>query len=35
MLDACTTQAPQRCGHWPSSPDITAAMLTHLQVPQL
>jgi hypothetical protein len=23
--------APQRRGHWPSSPDITAAMLAHLQ----
>jgi len=35
MLDACTTHAPQRRGHWPSSPDITAAMLAHLQEPQL
>jgi hypothetical protein len=35
MLDACTTHAPQRRGHWPSSPDITAAMLAHLQKPQL
>jgi hypothetical protein len=31
MLDACTTHAPQRRGHWPSSPDITTAMLDHLQ----
>jgi hypothetical protein len=35
MLDACTTHAPQRRGHWPSSPDITAAMLAHLQKAQL
>lgn len=35
MLDAYTTHAPQRRGHWPSSPDITAAMLAHLQKPQI
>jgi hypothetical protein len=35
MLDACATHAPQRRGHWPSSPDITAAMLAHLQKAQL
>jgi hypothetical protein len=35
MLDACTTHAPQRWGHWPSSPDITAAMQAHLQKAQL
>lgn len=34
-LDAYTTHAPTRRGHWPSSPDITAAMLAHLQTPQL
>jgi hypothetical protein len=30
-LDAYATHAPRRRGHWPSSPDITAAMLDHLQ----
>jgi hypothetical protein len=35
MLDACTSHAPQRRGHWPSSPDIAAAMLAHLQKTQL
>jgi hypothetical protein len=35
MLDIYTTHAPQRRGHWPSSPDITAAMLAHLQKSQL
>ncbi len=34
-LDAYTTHAPERRGHWPSSPDITAAMLEHLQKPHL
>jgi hypothetical protein len=29
------THGPQRRGHWPSSPDITAAMLAHLQKLQL
>lgn len=27
--------APQRRDHWPSSPDITTAMLAHLQKPQM
>lgn len=31
MLDAHTTHSARRRGHWPSSPDITAAMLAHLQ----
>lgn len=35
MLDAYATHGPKRRGHWPSSPDITAAMLAHLQKPQL
>jgi hypothetical protein len=35
MLDTYSTHAPKRRGHWPSSPDITAAMLAHLQKPQL
>jgi hypothetical protein len=35
MLDMCKTHAPQRRGHWRSSPDITAAMLAHLQKAQL
>jgi hypothetical protein len=30
-VGAYKTHAPQRRGHWPSSPDITAAMLDHLQ----
>lgn len=30
-LDAYITHAPRRRGHWPSSPEITAAMLAHLQ----
>lgn len=33
-LDQYTTHSPQRRGHWPSSPDITAAMLAYLQAPQ-
>ncbi len=33
-LDTYTTHAPKRRGHWPSSPDITAAMLARLQKPQ-
>lgn len=35
MLDAYAVHAPQRRGHWPSSPDITAAMLAHLQKPPM
>ena len=35
MLDACTTHSARRRGHWPSSPEITAAMLAHLQKPPL
>jgi hypothetical protein len=35
VLDTYSTHAPQRRGHWPSSPEITAAMLAHLQKPQL
>ena len=35
MLDAYTTHAPQRRGGWPSSSDITAAMLDYLQKPRL
>jgi hypothetical protein len=35
LLDAHTTHAARRRGHWPSSPDITAAMLAHLQTPKL
>ena len=31
MLDAYSVHSPVRRGHWPSSPDITAAMLEHLQ----
>jgi hypothetical protein len=31
FLDDCTTHAPQRRGHWPSSPEFTAAMLAPLQ----
>lgn len=34
-LDAYSAHAPQRRSHWPSSPDITAAMLAHLQKPQM
>jgi len=34
-LDACMTHAARRRGHWPASPDITAAMLAHLQKPQV
>ena len=34
-LDTYVTHAPKRRGHWPSSPDITAAMLVRLQTPQL
>ena len=34
-LDAYTAHAARRRGHWPSSPDITVAMLEHLQKPQL
>lgn len=34
LLDAHTTHAARRRGHWPSSPDITAAMLAHLQTPK-
>jgi len=30
-LDGATAHAPRRSGHWPSSPEITAAMLAHLQ----
>jgi hypothetical protein len=30
-IDTYKTHAPQRRGHWPSSPDITAAMLDHFQ----
>ena len=33
-LDTYTTHAPKRRGHWPTSPDITAAMLAHLQQPE-
>ncbi len=33
-LGAYVAHAPQRRGHWPSSPDVTAAMLAHLQTPQ-
>jgi hypothetical protein len=33
-LDAYVTHGPRRRGHWPSSPDITAAMLAHLQKPR-
>jgi hypothetical protein len=35
LLHEYTTHAPQRRGHWPSSPEITAAMLAYLQEPQL
>lgn len=35
VLNAYTTHAPHRRGHWPSSPDITTAMLDYLQKPQL
>ena len=35
MLDAYTVHSPVRRGHWPSSPDITAAMLEHLQEQRL
>lgn len=35
MLDAYTTHSACRRGHWPSSPEITAAMLEHLQKSQL
>lgn len=31
LLDSYKRHAPQRRGHWPSSPDITAAMLDYLQ----
>jgi hypothetical protein len=31
MLEAHTTHPARRRGHWPSSPEITAAMLAHLQ----
>jgi hypothetical protein len=34
-LDSYATHAPKRRGHWPSSPDITAAMLARLQEPQI
>ena len=34
-LEAYTTHAPKRRGHWPSSPEITSAMLAHLQTPQI
>ena len=34
-LETYATHAPQRRGHWPSSPDITAAMLRHLQTLRL
>lgn len=34
-LTAYTEHAPQRRGHWPSSPEITAAMLAHLQEQRL
>jgi hypothetical protein len=30
-LDTYTTHAPLRRGHWPTSPDITQAMLEHLE----
>jgi hypothetical protein len=30
-LDTYITHAPRRCGHWPSNPDITTAMLAQLQ----
>lgn len=33
-LEAYTTHAPKRRGHWPTSPGITAAMLARLQQPQ-
>ncbi len=33
-LDAYITHAARRRGHWPSSPEITAAMLEHLQKAQ-
>jgi hypothetical protein len=33
-LDTYTTHAPTRRGHWPTSPEITAAMLASLQQPQ-
>jgi hypothetical protein len=29
-VDTYATHAPRRRGHWPSSPDITAAMLERL-----
>jgi hypothetical protein len=35
LLDTYKTHAPQRRGHWPSSPEITAAMLEHLQTLRL
>lgn len=35
MLAAHTTHEARRRGHWPSSPDITAAMLVHLQTRKL
>ncbi len=34
-LPSYATHAPRRRGHWPSSPDITAAMLARLQESQL
>ncbi len=34
-LDSYTLHRPVRRGHWPSSPEITAAMLAHLQTPHL
>ena len=35
QLDRYQTHGPLRRGHWPSSPDITAAMLAHLQEQKL
>jgi hypothetical protein len=35
MLDADVTHCARRRGHWPSSPDITAAMLADRQKPKL
>ena len=34
-LDAYITHTTRRRGHWPSSPEITVAMLEHLQKAQL
>jgi hypothetical protein len=33
-LNVHTTHSARRRGHWPSSPDITSAMLAHLQSPK-